>query len=321
MREVYSKALGRNVSAIGFGCASLGSRISPSGGRRAVDMALEYGVTWFDVAPSYGDGQAEELLGSCLRGRRDRVVICTKVGIPRPRLSVSKRLLRPLARTVVSRVPAARSVVRRAHMLPARTTIHPDLIESSLLQSLRSLRTDHVDVLALHEPTPEEAADKRIFDVLERLLDRGLIRAICVAGPPDSIIASVSRRLHVDYAQFRDAPHNGVAIRLRSELPRDYRPQFVTHGVFGTENSNEISMLSSRASETLKFWLQEYDPHATELVADLLLHFAFSNNPDGVVITSMFNAWHIDHNCSLAAKRPTADLAAKVYSLLKNRYI
>jgi len=319
MRQVYSKALGRNVSAIGFGCASLGSRISPSGGCRAIEMALEYGVRWFDVAPSYGDGQAEELLGSCLQGQRDRVVICTKVGIARPSLSLSQRLLRPLARTVVSGIPAARSVVRHAHKFPRRTAIHPDLIEASLLQSLRSLRTDHVDVLALHEPTPEEAADKRIFDVLERLLDRGLIRAISVAGRPDSIIASVSRRLRVDYAQFQDAPHNGVAARLRSELPSDRRPQFVTHGVFGTENSNEISMLSSRASETLKFWLQEYDPNATEIVADLLLHFAFSNNPDGVVITSMFSAQHIEHNCSLAAKSPTPELAAKISALLKNR--
>ena len=139
-------------------------------------MALEYGATWFDVAPSYGDGQAEELLGNCLRRQRDRVVICTKVGIARPRLLVSKRLLRPLARTVVSTIPAARSILRRAHRLPARTVIHPEMIEASVLRSLRSLRTDHVDVLALHEPTPEEVADKRIFDVLERLLDHGLFR-------------------------------------------------------------------------------------------------------------------------------------------------
>jgi aryl-alcohol dehydrogenase-like predicted oxidoreductase len=319
MRQVYSKALWRNVSAIGFGCASLGSRISPSGGRRAVDMALEYGVTWFDVAPSYGDGQAEELLGHCLRGRRDRVVICTKVGIARPRLSLSKRLLRPLARAVVSSIPAARSVVRYAHKVPTRTAIHPELIEASLVQSLRSLRTDHVDVLALHEPTPEEAADQRIFEVLERLLDRGLTRAVSIAGQPDSIIAAVSRRLRVDYAQFQDAPHSGVANRLRSELPRDRCPQFVTHGVFGTDNSNEISMLSSQASETLKLWLQEHDPNATEIVADLLLHFAFSNNPDGVVIASMFSARHIEHNCSLAAKSPAPELAAKINSLLRNR--
>ena len=319
MREVYSKALGRNVSAIGFGCASLGSRISPGGGRRAIDMALEYGVTWFDVAPSYGDGQAEELLGSCLRRQRDRVVICTKVGIARPSLSVSQRLLRPLARTVVSTIPAARSVLSRAHRLLPRTAIDPEMIEASVLQSLRSLRTDHVDVLALHEPTPEEATDKRIFDVLERLLDRGFIRAISVAGRPDSIIASVSRSLRVDYAQFRDGPHNGVAIRLRAELPRESRPQFVTHGAFGTKNWNEISMLSSRASETLKCGLEGHDPHATELAADLLLHFAFSNNPDGVVITSMFSASHVEHNCSLAAKSPAPELAAKVHSLLKSK--
>jgi len=78
-------------------------------------------------------------------------------------------------------------------------------------------------------------------------------------------------------------------------------------------------MLSSQASETLKLWLQEHDPNATEIVADLLLHFAFSNNPDGVVIASMFSARHIEHNCSLAAKSPAPELAAKINSLLRNR--
>ena len=73
-------------------------------------------------------------------------------------------------------MPAARSVLSRAHRLPPRAAIHSEMIEASVLQSLRSLRTDHVDVLALHEPTPEEVADKRIFDVLERLLDHGLFR-------------------------------------------------------------------------------------------------------------------------------------------------
>jgi hypothetical protein len=69
---------------------------------------------------------------------------------------------------------------------------------------------------------------------------------------------------------------------------------------------------------TLQAWLREYDPHATEFAADLLLHFAFSNNPDGVVITSMFSASHVEHNYSLAAKSPTPELAAKVHSLVQN---
>ena len=70
--------------ALGFGCASLGSHVSEGQGLRALHAAFERGVTWYDVAPPYGDGEAEEILGRFLTGRRDRVVICTKFGVPRP---------------------------------------------------------------------------------------------------------------------------------------------------------------------------------------------------------------------------------------------
>ena len=95
MRTVVCPGLGREVSALGFGCASLGSRVSEAQGLRALGLAFERGVTWYDVAPPYGDGEAEGILGKFLAGRRDRVAICTKFGIPRPVVSSAMRLIRP----------------------------------------------------------------------------------------------------------------------------------------------------------------------------------------------------------------------------------
>src|SRR6266480_2129682 len=46
----------------------------------AIHRALELGVTFFDTAPTYGDGTSETLLGQALKGDRDRVAIATKVG-------------------------------------------------------------------------------------------------------------------------------------------------------------------------------------------------------------------------------------------------
>src|SRR5580692_6033576 len=71
-------------SRLGLGCASLGSRIGASAGARALSAAHEAGVTWFDVAPPYGLGDAELLLGEFLRGRRHGVSVTTKVGIAPP---------------------------------------------------------------------------------------------------------------------------------------------------------------------------------------------------------------------------------------------
>jgi aryl-alcohol dehydrogenase-like predicted oxidoreductase len=61
----------------------------------AVRRALEVGITFFDTAPTYGDGASESLLGRAIRSDRDRVAIATKVG-PRddPRRSLEGSLRR-----------------------------------------------------------------------------------------------------------------------------------------------------------------------------------------------------------------------------------
>ena len=61
----------------------------------AVRRAVELGITFFDTAPTYGDGASERLLGRALNADRDRVAIATKVG-PRddPRRSLEASLRR-----------------------------------------------------------------------------------------------------------------------------------------------------------------------------------------------------------------------------------
>src|SRR5690348_8007309 len=61
----------------------------------AIERAVERGVTFFDTAPTYGDGASETLLGRALRSDRARVAIATKVG-PRddPRRSLEASLRR-----------------------------------------------------------------------------------------------------------------------------------------------------------------------------------------------------------------------------------
>eukprot|EP01037_Dinobryon_pediforme_P038078 gene38078-45890_t len=132
MRRIYLAALNREVSVLGFGCASLGSRIAPAEGRRAIDMAIERGVSWFDVAPPYGDGAAEAILGAALAGRRDKVVICTKFGITAPQVSLSKRLLRPVARRIVAAFPGLRGAIRRGRPLGQRPPTDPAGIVASV---------------------------------------------------------------------------------------------------------------------------------------------------------------------------------------------
>ena len=78
-------ALGRTglqVSRAGFGGGGIGQvwgSTTEEESIRAVHRALELGINFFDVAPSYGNGKAEEVLGRALQGRSENVVVATKV--------------------------------------------------------------------------------------------------------------------------------------------------------------------------------------------------------------------------------------------------
>ena len=79
------------VPALSFGAGTFGGRGELFGAwgntdaeqaRRMVDVALDAGVTMFDTADVYSDGASEEVLGRAIAGRRDRVLVSTKAGLP-----------------------------------------------------------------------------------------------------------------------------------------------------------------------------------------------------------------------------------------------
>jgi aryl-alcohol dehydrogenase-like predicted oxidoreductase len=80
---------GLKVSALGFGCGSVGGllvRGEYPAMRRAVARALELGITYFDTASLYGDGQSEVNLGAVLRELRADPIVGTKVRLKPPDL-------------------------------------------------------------------------------------------------------------------------------------------------------------------------------------------------------------------------------------------
>ncbi len=90
---VTAPALGFGAWAIGGG--AWGEPESEPERLAAIQLACERGISFFDTAPTYGDGDSERLLGRALKAQRDRVAIATKVG-PRddPRRSLEASLRR-----------------------------------------------------------------------------------------------------------------------------------------------------------------------------------------------------------------------------------
>lgn len=160
---------GLSVSALGFGCGSVGGllvRGERAAQTAAVARALEAGITYFDTAPSYGDGRSEENLGQVLRdlGAWRHAVVGTKVRLQPPDLGD------PIA------------AIRR-----------------SCEASLRRLGRESVDLLQLHNPIAESSAAGEsvagsstaipletvcglVAEGMQRLVSRGLVRHIGVTG-------------------------------------------------------------------------------------------------------------------------------------------
>jgi aryl-alcohol dehydrogenase-like predicted oxidoreductase len=106
---VQQRELGRTgleVSALGFGCGAVGGLMvlgDPAEQTRAVQRALDAGITYFDTAASYGDGRSEQNLGRVMAelGAWNQVVVGTKVRVPsldQPRADIRASLEASLRR-------------------------------------------------------------------------------------------------------------------------------------------------------------------------------------------------------------------------------
>src|ERR1700685_1658732 len=77
---VPHRSLGRTgiqVSAMGLGGYHLGSAKDQKEANEIVEVAMDAGINFFDNAWDYHDGHSEEVLGTALKGKRDKVVVMT----------------------------------------------------------------------------------------------------------------------------------------------------------------------------------------------------------------------------------------------------
>ena len=113
---------------------------------RMVDIAIDAGVTLFDTADIYDFGTSEAILGRALAGRRERVVVATKVG------------------NAMSEDPLHRGLSRR-------------WIIESCEASLRRLGTEYIDLYQMHRPDPDVALDETLA-ALDELVRSGKVRSV-----------------------------------------------------------------------------------------------------------------------------------------------
>lgn len=136
---------GLKTSALGFGAMGMTNAYGPGDtaeGIATVRRAYEHGVTFFDTAELYGWGENEKILGAAVRPFRDDVVIATKFGFKPPGYTLDSR---------------------------------PHHIREVVENSLRYLRTDHIDVLYQHRVDPSVPIED-VAGTVKDLIDAGKVK-------------------------------------------------------------------------------------------------------------------------------------------------
>ena len=167
---------------LGFGAAPLGNMfrdIPEAEARATVEAAWNDGIRYFDNAPFYGAGLAEIRMGEALSAKpRDQYVISTKVG----------RVILDEVEDVSARDLGEKGEVFK-YGRPNRIVndYSADATMRSIEDSLKRLKTDHIDIAFVHDVAQDfygdewlsifEGARKGAFRVLDRLRDEGVIKA------------------------------------------------------------------------------------------------------------------------------------------------
>jgi aryl-alcohol dehydrogenase-like predicted oxidoreductase len=156
------------VSEVGFGMWTVSTGWwGEKSDEEAVTMLQkardDHGMTFFDAADSYGNGRSERQLATAFKGRRDEIVIGTKIGYD----------------IYDEKAATAR---RGQAELPQR--FEPEYMRVALERSLERLGTDYIDVLQLHNIKMHHVRNPVIWETLREFRREGKIRVWGAAFGP-----------------------------------------------------------------------------------------------------------------------------------------
>jgi len=146
------KKIEEKLSTLGYGCwgisgPSFWDGTTDDDSIKTIRKAVGEGINFFDVAPVYGFGHAEEVLGKAIKGMRNDIFIATKCGLVWDQQNRISNCLKP------------------------------ESIRREIEASLRRLQTDRVDLYQLHWPDPRVDIEETM-DAVNELKKAGMIRYI-----------------------------------------------------------------------------------------------------------------------------------------------
>ena len=300
MSDLQTATLGRtgvDVTTLGFGAMELRNAVDEDAAARLLNAVLDAGITIIDTSPDYGP--SEELIGAGIAHRRDEYFLASKCG---------------------------------CQVDPPPTGAFPEHcydrgnIRAGVEQSLRRLRTDHLDLVQVHmSPSRATLEDEGSLDELQALRDEGKTRFIGMSGTlPDladhiamgtfdvfQIPYSALEREHEDLvAAAADAGagtiiRGGVARGVPETLPAAYE-----------RLPESMRARLTKATEDRKARWQAAEVQLEGLLdgmtrMEFLLRFTLSHPEMHTTIVGTANPAHLADNVEAARKGP---LPADVYA-------
>ncbi|WP_328828178.1 aldo/keto reductase [Streptomyces ureilyticus] len=180
------------LSRLVLGTMTFGDTVDASSAADMLDAALDAGITGVDTANGYAGGESERILAGLLPGRRDRIVLATKAGIPHPDQG--------------DHAPLSAAGLRAA-----------------LEGSLKRLGTDSVDLFYLHQPDRATPLPETLTTIAEFVAE-GKIRALGVSNYAAWQISQLVRT-----ADELGAPRPVVAQQMHNLLARRIEEEYVEY--------------------------------------------------------------------------------------------
>ncbi len=302
-------------SVIGLGAAPLGSRTSRKESIEVLNEAFDLGITFFDTAPSYGQGESEEIIGKVFEKKRDKVIITTKVGrYPTHALQVASKF-KPFVRKLLQKLSGngirqpVQSSVQNFIRYQTKSNFQPSTLSQSVEASLKRLRCDYIDLLLLHA-IPESTETDKVFELLKSLKQQGKVRYYGVSASsleetlmwlehPEWEFSALQLPVNLFEIDIIDrclpiAQQRGIAIIAREPLARG---KLISSNV---SDANRLTYLGANQSDSRFAFLTK---NRIRTMAQAGLQFVYQTEGVSVVLAGMSKVDHLRENIA-ALKLP-----------------
>lgn len=319
----YKSIKDLNASVMGFGCWAIGgtwNNVTDEQSIRTIKEAINVGINFFDIAPIYGFGNAEKVLGKALKGeKRDAINIATKCGLLWDASDLSQ---------------------------PAQNNLTKASIIKEVEDSLTRLGTDYIDLYQVHWPDPNTSIEETALALAE-LKQAGKIRYIGVSNY--SLEMTREMQQYVEVATFQGlynlleqnptSYHNiPLEYRARDEaLPfcREHDIKYLPYSPLmqgllvgslkleGNWDKNDSRAanpkLNGPAFEPYFYCVEELKALAKETnipLAHLALHWLVEQQEIGSIIAGAFTEQQVRENAAFVDSACSSELLTRAESIV-----